>query len=485
MEALIRSYEKKNVFFLHTLGGDQDLSALHFKKHYRLNYPVIPDNLDRYRHLIRVTGITNVAVFGGDGVCVFNEAFMEGSSRDFSAVIDGALSKITGPNRRESAFIDGGTVYAPELKGEGPIAHQRLPALAAGPDGEVHLAYVSDAGGSNDVLLRSMVQGAWGKDAPVAATRADEYAPSLVALGKGQTLVAYVSNEKGRYDVHAALVKDGKTQRRWQVTRSPDDAMAPHLSCGEKAEPWLVWYEWAKMGPLSRDREVFAATLRGGAWSKPVQVSPREVPAYEDHADPVSAPDGRGGAWVAWAWDYHGTLKSKPPVDESSIFLRHLDRSMKLGEVLAAGFRGTGRARDYAPALATAADGTPWTAWDNSHQSSLGYNAKAIFVNRLRGEDFPEQFEGAASAGAIDSPRLIADRKGSLHLLWNQETREGWQMWRRIVGPGEPAAARRIEVNAKRPRYPSAAFDAKGNLWLAYVETEATRWEVRVEAVER
>src|SRR5262245_59807146 len=218
MEALIRSYEKKNVFFLHTLGGDQDLAAAHFKKHYRLNYPVIPDNLDRYRHIIRVTGITNVAVFGGDGVCVFNEAFMEGSSKDFTAVIDEALSKITGPNRRQTAFLDGGTVYAPQLKGEGPLAHQRMPCLAAGPEGELHLAYVSDAGGSNDVLLRSMIKGVWTKDFPVAVTKADEYAPSVVVLGKGQALLAYVSNEKGRYDIHAALLKDGKAQKRWQVT---------------------------------------------------------------------------------------------------------------------------------------------------------------------------------------------------------------------------------------------------------------------------
>ncbi len=40
--------------------------------------------------------------------------------------------------------------------------------------------------------------------------------------------------------------------------------------------------------------------------------------------------------------------------------------------VLAPGFRGEDRARDYVPTLAVMADGTPWVAWDNSHKASLG-----------------------------------------------------------------------------------------------------------------
>ncbi len=481
MEALIKSYEKKNVFFLHFLGGDEDVPVVHFKKHYRLNYPVIPDNLDRYRHLIRVTGITNVAVFGGDRVCIFNEGFMEGSSKDFREVIEQALAKTSGPNRRDRAFVAGGTVYPPEVKEGGAIVHQRMPCLAAGSDGEVQLAYVSDQNGSNDVILRTLAGGKWGADVAVAATKADEYAPGVAALGKGQALVVYISNEKGLYDLHMALVKNGKVEKRQQVTRSKDDAMAPVLCRGGQAEPWLAWYEWGKMGPLSRDREIFAAAWTGNGWSNPIQVSPREVPAYEDHAEPAIAPDGQGGAWVAWAWDYHGTLKQKPPVDENSIFARHIDKSMKLGEVLAAGYRGEGRARDYAPTIAAAAGGVPWIAWDNSHKSSLGYNAKAVFVNHLAGQDFEEQVEAAASRGAIDSPRLLLDPKGGLHLLWGQETPKGWQLWLRQVGPKAMGEARQIKVSGERPRYPSGCFDSRGRLWVATVDTAKSRWEVRME----
>ncbi len=485
MEALVRSYEKKNVFFIHTLGGDEELPVLHFKKHYRLNYPVIPDNLDRYRHLIRVTGITNVAVFGGDGVCVLNESFMEGGSgSDFEKAIDTALAKLDGPNRRGAAFIDAGTVYAPPVKDEGAIVRQRTPSLAAGPAGELHLAYSSDENGTGDVLLRSFEGGKWSKDVPVASTKADEYAPTTVSVGKGQALVAFVSNEKGLYDIHTAVVKDGKVQKRQQITKSRNDAMAPALGGGGKVEPWLAWYEWSRMGDLSRDREVFAAAFKRGGWSRPIQVSPREVPAYEDHADPSIAPDGKGGAWVAWAWDYHGTLPQKPPVDENSIFMRRVDGSMKLGEILAAGFRGSGRARDYTPSVAIASDGIPWVAWDNSHKSSLGYNAKALFVNRLTGKDFEDQVEGAASRGAIDSPRLLADPKGGLHLLWNQDGGGTWEVWVRPIGTKSMGEPRRLELKAKNPRYPAACFDSSGRLWVAYSDAVRPRWEVRVEGVE-
>ena len=57
-------------------------------------------------------------------------------------------------------------------------------------------------------------------------------------------------------------------------------------------------------------------------------------------ADPyLPIPDGKGGAWVAWVWDYHGTMKKKVPVGENSVFARRIDPAMKLGEVLAAGYR--------------------------------------------------------------------------------------------------------------------------------------------------
>ena len=463
------------------LGGDEDLPVLHFKKHYRLSMPVIPDNLDRLRHLIRVSGITNVAVFGGDGVCVFNAEFM---GDGFQKVIDGALEKTAGPNRREQAFVDGGTVYAPAVKEQGAIVRERMPRLAAGPQGELHLVYFSDASGSNDVFLRSFAGGKWSDDVPIAATAADEYAPAVAALGKGMALVAYVSNEGGRYDIYTSIVKGGKPQKRVRLTTSRDDAMAPSLGSGPNATAWLAWYEWAKMGGLSRDREVLVATLKGGGWSKPLQVSPREVPAYEDHADPSVFADGKGGAWVAWAWDYHGTLRQKVPVEENSIFARHVDRSLKLGEVLAVGYRGAGRARDYVPSLAVSAEGVPWIAWDNSHKASVGPNAKAIFVNRLAGKDFGEQSEAATSGGAIDSPRLIADTKGGLHLIWGQETGSGSELWARPVGPKAMGEARKLAVRGKRPRYPAAAFDTAGKLWVAYTDAGASPWKVEVEPLD-
>ena len=485
MEALVKSFEDKNVFFFHTLGGDQDLPNVHFKKHYRLRYPIITDNTDRYRHIIRVRGITNVAVFGGDGVCVFNKSFMaeaEESGTGFAKVIEDALAKIDGPNLKKAAFLDSDTVYAPAVKKEGTIVRERMPSLAAGPKGELYLAYTSDASGSNDILLRSYRRGKWSKPVAVAKSKADEYAPSVIGLANGVALVAYVSNEKGRYDIHTAFVKSGKVRKRTQVSRSNDDAMAPMLCVGDRGGAWLTWYEWAKMGLLSRDREVFVARAKGTSWSRPVQISPKTVPTYEDHADPVITSDGRGGAWVAWAWDYHGTLRKKVPVEENSVFARHLDAKMQLGDILAVGFRGSGRARDYVPSITVSHDGTPWVAWDNSHKASIGYNAKGLFANALKGADFGEQVEIAAHAASLDSPRLFRQPKEGLQLVWGEEHNDGWRlMTRSIRGDGELGATQRLLVRSKQPRYPTACFDAKGNLWVAYVDRTKSAWTVVVD----
>ncbi len=426
-----------------------------------------------------------MAVFDGKGVCVFNKGGI-GEDSDFRDVIDKALSKVKRSNLKKKAFVDSGTVYAPKVKKEKRIVRERMPRLAAGPDGEVHLVYVTDEGGSNDIYLRSFVEGKWREDVPLAATKSDEYAPAIVAQENGDLVVAYVSDHRDRYDISVVRVKKGKPGKPKQVTKSRDDAMAPALCAGGKGEVWLAWYEWAVMGQYSRDREIFLSRSSGKGWSKPVQVSPKNVPTYEDHADPVVSADGKGGVWVAWAWDYHGTLSSKPPVDENSIFVRHVDKKMKPGDILAAGFRGEGLARDYAPTLAVTRGGVPWVAWDNSHKASAGYGAKAVFLNSLDvgedgeiADDFSDQVEVAVNMGRIGSPRLILDRDGRPHLLWCQETSGGWEVCIRRVGPGEQGEARRLKLTGKNPRYPDGCFDSKGKFWVAYTVMEKKKWQVR------
>lgn len=465
------------------MGGDEDISLIHYKKHYRIDYPMIPDNMDQRRFIIHTGGINNMAVFGGDGVCIYNAPGMHPNLKDFQKLVDGALKKIKGSNRKKAAYVECGTMYAPDVKKEdGKIVHERMPQLAAGPDGAMYLVYCSDKSGSNDVYMRIGKKGKWGKDIPVAEGKADEYAPTVAAREEGEAVVAYVGGGgKKRYDIYTVKVKDGKASKPKQLTKSKDDAMAPCMCRGDGGELWLVWYEWAKMGDISRDREIFISRSKGSGWSKPAQVSPKDVPTYEDHGEPVVFSDGKGGAWVAWAWDYHGTLRSQPPVDENSIFVRHVDKKMKMGDILAAGFRGEGRARDYVPTITVSADGTPWVAWDNSHKSSAGHSAKAIFVNRLTSEDFGEQEEAVAHRGSIDSPRLVRGPEGKLCLVWGQQTAKGWELWRRDMGPEGMGDMEEIEVRCENPRYPSACFDEKGNLWVAYSDTDSKKWKVRVE----
>ncbi|MHC4473873.1 MAG: TolB family protein, partial [Planctomycetota bacterium] len=403
---------------------------------------------------------------------------------EYRKVIVRALRKVGKTNLKESAFVECGTVYPPAVREQKRIVHERMPSLAAGPDGRLHLAYVTDEAGSNDVLLRSAdVRGRWGEPVTLAATDADEYAPSVAVTKDGGVVVAYAANPKGgRYDIYTVTASGGKVGKPKRVTRSPDDAMAPCLAA-DADRLWLSWYEWRKMGKLSRDREVFASRSSGRGWSKPLQVSPREVDGYEDHADPVIRPDGNGGAWVAWAWDYHETLPSRPPVKENSIFVRHIDSRMKMGPVLAAGFRGEGTARDYSPAIEVAKDGSPWVIWDNLHKASAGWSAKGVFVNRLAGEDFGEQFEVGANGGAVCSPRLVADPQGGLRAIWSRWTSAGWELRMRRVDAGGPGDADRIEVAGKEPRYPCAAFDREGRLWVAYSDASGSHWKVQVERV--
>jgi hypothetical protein len=100
------------------------------------------DPTDSYRHVIRVQGLTNSAVFGADGVCVFNGNGIGPNIKSFRKVIDSALRKAKSENRRAQAFEEYGTVYAPQVREQGRIVHERMASIAVSPDGKIHVAYV-------------------------------------------------------------------------------------------------------------------------------------------------------------------------------------------------------------------------------------------------------------------------------------------------------------------------------------------------------
>ena len=366
-----------------------------------------------------------------------------------------------------------------------PKARDRFPAIACGPDGRVYLAFTRDEGANSDVYLRVYDGTKWSEDCPVAATEFDEYDPSLAVNRQGRLWIAWASNaEKSHYNIYVANLKESAEPiRATRVTDADDDAMRGRLAVQDDGTVWLAYYRWLRMGlsNRSRDKEIYVRRWTGTAWSDEMHVSPEDVPRYEDHSDPAIATRGNKVV-VAWNWDFHRVKGYTTNAAGPTIFFREVNTEGPQGRTTDLSCRDI----DVTPALAIDGAGQIVCAWD-----SLGYDRES----RLERKNLMTRIYDLATrevspyakkmrSGLVNvcTPNFATDPKGDLSLIWS-ETANGtdWSVCRMNFEARTEDWSKVGTVESEvRPRFPAAAYDSKGRLWVAYsVERDGER---RIEA---
>ncbi|MDQ7779052.1 MAG: hypothetical protein RDV41_05010 [Planctomycetota bacterium] len=445
-------------------------------------------------------GIAWAMVIDGEGVIRYHEPGLvdeEGGLDAISAVVSECENKTKSSPELAGGHTRHGVRYHPSLKKKIPALIESDPCLAADSKGKVYLAFCrgKELGA---VFLQAWAGGKM--EGEIMCSRMtklehDNLSPSLCVDGKGIVHLAWTTCGVEKYQVCVARPAGNEGEYGMeQVTECDDDAMAPRLavdSSGKVRLTYYAWNEWKK--GLSRDREVFLCGYDSGTWSKAVQFSPTSVPEYEDHTDPAICGDGQGGMWVAWSWDYHGTLPEGNIAAEPSIFARRVGADGKPGGLVCVGTKAPEgkRARDFAPAIATAQDGSVWCAWDNLHYGSLGFGSKAIFVAKIDTDGSGDHIELAASKEQIGPAVLV----GSL-TLWERDRvravktpRDLIAFWvsREKKNPGIRYRALKAGKWCEEKtmligdfRGLAACCDSNGVLWLAVSRVTPEGWKVEL-----
>ena len=251
---------------------------------------------------------------------------------------------------------------------EGRAGRQRdrFASMACGPDGRVYLVFTRRVSNNSDVLLRVFDGTKWSKDRPVAATPADEYDGSVVVGKEGELWLAWTSNARGKkYNIFVARAdRPSAPIQPTPLTQADDDAMHARLACDRDGRVWATYYKWHKRRGCSRDREVYVRRNDGKNWSREIQVSPQDVPWYEDHSDPAIAPYA-DGVVVCWSWDYHRPKGYPDYAQDPTIFARTIGDDLNLGNPVVVSRRYI----DTAPAVAVDPVGRVWCAWDSMWRS--------------------------------------------------------------------------------------------------------------------
>lgn len=353
----------------------------------------------------------------------------------------------------------------------------RFTSLACGRDGKVYVVFTSNRNGNSDVFIRAYDGNSWSEDTGVADSNADEFDGTVLVDKQDRVWVCWTSNaESARYNIFCRSFTDlSDSNLPVQVTRSRDDAMHGRMACDDKGGVWVSYYQWHRMRGRSRDKEVYVRRWDGQRWSAEIQVSPTDVPDYEDHCDPAIA-GYEDGVIVAWSWDFHQPEGYTKQAEQPTVFLRRVSSDLNLSRAAAV----SGRGIDMTPAVAVGADKRIWVAWD-----SLGGREKAVCLKEasLGADGGTEEIRKPGGRVVnVCSPCFAAGANDVVTLVWSQ-TSDG-KRW--VLRRADFEAARNRWSDAKavesegNPRFCSAGHDSKGELWISYtVETDKGR-EIRV-----
>ncbi|MEA2249730.1 MAG: hypothetical protein QOH46_4259 [Solirubrobacteraceae bacterium] len=177
-----------------------------------------------------------------------------------------------------------------------------VPGIAATPsivvdrDGTTVVAWTE---GGRVLAAQAPAGGAFGNAARISAAGFAR-APQLTVTGDGDVAAAWLSNAGQGNAVHVAVrPRGGAFGPSSQVVEPGQNAFAPRLAAIAAGEVLLAWINTRAANGFAGGRGVVRLQRLGAAarpLSGPVQLSPDGVRA----SAPALAPDGAGGALVAW-----------------------------------------------------------------------------------------------------------------------------------------------------------------------------------------
>jgi len=412
--------------------------------------------------------------------------FMKNGTITDDADVDRILSQIA-PGKRAKTSAYRGTVYVDTVLKKNKTAKsvtESAPCLVKDREGGLFVSYVSDRRGRNGVFLRHLGD----KNADeryISEGCADAYDAVMTVDMANNKWIAYTglvgSAEGSKYDIFVrCLDNEGNLSDAENLTLSDDDAMHPAVTVDSDGTLWVAYYRWLKMGFASRDKEIYARCYNGARWLDEIRLSPDDLPAYEDHTDPVIATAADGGVTVAWSWDMHRTEIEKYArfqkdyhADAPTIFGRNLtmegaDELLFLGE---AGIDG-------APALFLESGGATWCAWNGLGNLRRG-ETKGIYTSVsppgecVRSEQYPVE----TGVRDICTPRFF-ERRNVLGLVWaSQDNRNRWVLKTSTFESGDWTKPEVIEKK-HNPRFPSVVKGDDGELYLAFSRDGSSGREV-------
>lgn len=251
--------------------------------------------------------------------------------------------------------------------------------------------------------------------------------PALFRTREGEYWLAWVAYRTVRREgdyldgadrVMAVHSPDGHIWSKPQPVTAPGDHFRVALGQDRNGTVWSVYSLQENLG--SGNFDLYASSFSSGSWSGPVQLTTDPRPdAFHSLA---TGPDGT--LHLVWA-GFRDSQDGGPP--QSDILYRSFDGTSWSPELNLT----DSPADDWEPAVATAADGRAWVAWDAYRSSVNGFDLLLASV----GPDGPEAHRVVSATPYAEMRADVAvDGGGRVWVSWE----EGSANWGKDFGYANP-----------------------------------------------
>ncbi|MGE3778481.1 MAG: hypothetical protein AB7F89_14945, partial [Pirellulaceae bacterium] len=355
-----------------------------------------------------------------------------------------------------------------------------FPAVAVDKTGVPWVAWVSYDGRQDRVVARSLMSDGSPRSVPVSLTESgDHWRPAAIADGEGRVWVTWSEQRDGNWDLWARTQSGTGWSSPIQLTREAGTDFCQQLAVDLRGQIWMAW-----QAVRDGNYEVLLARLTSEGLTEVTNVSQDPASDWE----PSLATDRRGGVWVAWDSYRQGNydiLARRVAPDETSPVLA-VTSSLEY---------------EAHASIAVDSDDRVWLAWDSAgadwgqHGESVQRlhhqrraHVRCFTADRTQAlvEEVGVRWSGEL-AQFTELPHVRVDREGRVWLVVrhlidvtppgkrpNGAPNQPRGVWNPYIlcyaGAAWTEPVVLPESNGRNDMRVASAWDAKGDLWLAWAE---------------
>jgi hypothetical protein len=432
----------------------------------------------------------NAAVALANGFIITAAAIGDSSEFSFSTAQGGFSFRASEVPYGKGIYKLGGRVYVDRVPVTTRLTdtpeEEDYPALAAGANGDVWLAYVqfhhspdadkiradlheapkdfkiyTEPTGGDQIWARKYSGGNWGENIPVTPAGRDCYKAAVAVDGSGQAWVIWSENHGGNFDIFTRAIGNSGAGEQAQISKDAGSDIDAVATTDAGGKVWIAWQGW-RNGVAA----IYAAHQEGKGFSKPVKVSN----SNQNEWDPAIAADKSGRVSVAWDSYRNGNY---------DVYARTYAANAWGNEIPVA---ATEQYEAY-PSIAFDGTGRLWIAYEEGGRGwgkdfgaydSTGialYQGRLIKMRGLEPSGSFVDLDASLDAVLVGAPNVRADRLGS-------------QADSESLDPNPGIASHRLPDAHLMDNYPRSAHntaprlavDGSGRIWLAFRTPHPSWW---------